>query len=223
MVEFSKEFKLKIITVKDLIAYRVKRENFVKCVASAKIPSDYGEFDINVFENTFDGKEHIALVKGEWKADETILVRVHSECITGDVFGSKRCDCGQQLHESLEMIERAGKGVLLYMRQEGRGIGLINKVKAYALQEEGHDTVEANEILGFKADPRDYGIGAQILSNLGVKKMNLITNNPKKRVGLESYGLEVVSLVPIEIKPNENNKHYLMTKKNKLGHLLHNL
>ncbi|MBI5326043.1 MAG: bifunctional 3,4-dihydroxy-2-butanone-4-phosphate synthase/GTP cyclohydrolase II [Ignavibacteriae bacterium] len=221
--QFAGEYNLKIITVKDLIAYRLKSDFLVKCVAKAKLPSKHGDFNIKVYANIFDGLEHVALVKGTWKKDETILVRVHSECLTGDVFGSLRCDCGPQLNCSMKMIEKAGKGVVLYMRQEGRGIGLVNKIKSYALQEKGLDTVEANEELGFKADPRDYGIGAQILSDLGVRRMRLITNNPKKRVGLVSYGLEVSELVPLEIEPNEMNKKYLKTKKDKMGHLLHNL
>ncbi len=220
---FAKEYDLKIITVKDLIAYRLRFETLVKCVASAKAPTQYGDFQINVYENIYDGKEHVALVKGSWTPDEAVPVRVHSECLTGDVFGSLRCDCGPQLHNALKMIEKNGRGVLLYMRQEGRGIGLINKVKAYALQEQGMDTVEANEALGFKADARDYGIGAQILVSLGVKKMHLITNNPIKRVGLESYGLEVIDLLPIEVQPNDANINYLLTKKNKMGHFLNNL
>lgn len=217
---FAKKFDLKIITVKDLIAYRFQNDILVKEVAKAKLPSEFGDFDIRVFENIVDGKEHIALVKGEWKEDEPILIRVHSECITGDTFGSFRCDCGAQLRQALVNIEEAGKGVLLYMRQEGRGIGLINKIKAYALQEEGMDTVEANVHLGFKPDTRDYGIGAQILHTIGVRKMILMTNNPKKRVGITSYGLEVVDTKAIEIDPNEYNKSYLKTKKEKLGHLL---
>jgi 3,4-dihydroxy 2-butanone 4-phosphate synthase/GTP cyclohydrolase II len=223
LIEFAKKHNLKIITVKDLIAYRFRSEVLVKEVASANVPTKYGDFQIKVFQNTIDLEEHVALVKGKWEPDEIIPVRVHSECLTGDVFGSLRCDCGSQLHSALRMIEKEGRGVLIYMRQEGRGIGLVNKVKAYSLQEQGLDTVEANIELGFKPDPRDYGIGAQILSVLGVRKMKLITNNPKKRVGLESYGLEVSSLVPIEIEPNEINKNYLKTKKNKLGHLLNNL
>jgi 3,4-dihydroxy 2-butanone 4-phosphate synthase/GTP cyclohydrolase II len=219
---FAKENDFKMITVKDLIAYRLKTDNLVKLVASAKLPTEHGEFIVHVFENTYDGFEHVALVKGELSDNAPVLVRVHSECLTGDVFHSLRCDCGDQLEKAMEMIEESNSGVLLYMRQEGRGIGLANKIKAYALQEQGLDTVEANLNLGFEPDPRDYGIGAQILRTLGVKKMKLITNNPKKRVGLESYGLEVSGLVPIEIKPNENNKSYLMTKKLKMGHILHN-
>ena len=219
---FAAENNFKMITVKDLIAYRLKTDNLVKLIASAKLPTKHGDFKVHVFENTYDGFEHVALVKGEIKSDTPVLVRVHSECLTGDVFHSMRCDCGDQLDKAMDMIEESKCGVLLYMRQEGRGIGLANKIKAYALQEQGMDTVEANLNLGFEPDPRDYGIGAQILRSLGVKKMKLITNNPKKRVGLESYGLEVSDLVPIEIKPNENNKGYLMTKKLKMGHILQN-
>lgn len=217
---FAEEHELKIITVKDLIAYRLKTDKLVKCVATAHIPTEYGDFQLKAYANVLDGKEHVALIKGKWEEDETIHVRVHSECLTGDVFGSMRCDCGQQLHEAMKMIEKAGKGVLLYMRQEGRGIGLFNKIKAYNLQDNGLDTVEANHELGFDADPRDYGIGAQILMDLGVKNMNLITNNPKKRVGLLSYGLMVKELIPLEIEPNDINRNYLHTKKTKLGHIL---
>lgn len=220
---FAKKFDLKIITVKDLISYRFQKDILVKEVATAHIPSQFGDFVIHVFENIVDGEEHIALVKGKWEENESVLVRVHSECLTGDIFGSFRCDCGPQLEQALVNIEENGKGVLLYMRQEGRGIGLINKIKAYALQEEGMDTVEANEHLGFKADARDYGIGAQILHTLGVRKMILMTNNPKKRVGINSYGLEVVETKSIEIAANEHNKTYLKTKKEKLGHLLKNM
>ena len=218
--KFAKQFDLKIITVKDLIAYRLKTDFLVKSVAEAHLPTAYGEFLVKVYENTVDNKEHVSLVKGEWNGDEVIPVRVHSECLTGDVFGSLRCDCGDQLHNAMRMIENEGKGVLLYMRQEGRGIGLINKVKAYALQDKGLDTVDANIELGFKPDPRDYGIGAQILFDLGVRKMKLITNNPTKRVGLESYGITVEEMVPIEVPPNPVNKKYLETKKHRMGHLL---
>ncbi|MDT3740815.1 MAG: bifunctional 3,4-dihydroxy-2-butanone-4-phosphate synthase/GTP cyclohydrolase II [Candidatus Kapabacteria bacterium] len=223
LIKFGKKHNLKIVTIKDLIAYRFRREPLVKTVAEAKLPTEYGEFKIKVFANKLDGFEHLALYMGNISREEPTLVRVHSECLTGDVFASKRCDCGEQLQKSLELIARDGNGVLLYMRQEGRGIGLVNKIKAYALQEQGYDTVEANQHLGFAPDPRDYGIGAQILNLLGVKKMKLITNNPIKRVGLESYGLEVVELVPMEIKPNDFNKDYLSTKKVKMGHFLHNL
>jgi len=222
LLKFSKKHKLKIITVKDLIAYRLKSECHVQCKAIAKMPSEYGgEWTLKVYANIHDGKEHVAIIMGEWDENESVLVRVHSECLTGDVFGSLRCDCGPQLHKAMDIIAKAGKGVLLYMRQEGRGIGLINKVRAYALQENGFDTVEANEELGFPPDPRDYGIGAQILVDLGVRNMKLITNNPTKRVGLESYGLTITDLVHLEIAPNNINKDYLMTKKVKMGHLLH--
>ena len=220
---FAKEHGLKITTVKQLIAYRFQKESMVKCVAEAQLPSEYGDFTLKVYENMLDKKEHVAIVKGEINSDNSILVRVHSECLTGDVFGSKRCDCGDQLHHAMQMIDRAGSGVVLYMRQEGRGIGLVNKIKAYALQEKGMDTVEANIHLGFDADPRDYGIGAQILASLGIKKMKLITNNPQKRVGIESYGLEVTEQIPIEIEPNDYNKDYLLTKKHKMGHVLNYL
>ncbi len=221
LVEFAKTHNLKIITIKDLIAYRLTTDNLINCTASAKLPTKFGEFDVHVYESEIDRLEHCALVMGKISTEKETLVRVHSECLTGDVFGSKRCDCGEQLERSLEMIAKEGNGVLLYMRQEGRGIGLINKVKAYSLQDKGWDTVEANMELGFSPDPRDYGIGAQILRSLGIKKMRLITNNPRKRVGLESYGLEVVDLVPLEIEPNDKNRKYLETKKSKLGHILH--
>jgi len=220
LLEFSKVHNLKIITVKDLIAMRFRTEKLVKCIATAKLPTEYGEFDLKVYSNIVDGKEHLALVKGTWTEGDPVLVRVHSECLTGDVFHSMRCDCGEQLHRAMEIIQDAESGVILYMRQEGRGIGLINKVKAYALQEMGLDTVEANEKLGFKPDPRDYGIGAQILYDLGIRKMKLLTNNPTKRVGLESYGIEVCELVPIQIEPNSINKDYLKVKRDKMGHLL---
>ncbi len=221
--EFAEEHKLKIITVKDLIAYRLKKDYLVECVATANLPTAHGNFKMKVFSNIVDRQEHVALIKGDWKEDEPVMVRVHSECLTGDVFDSMRCDCGNQLHTAMEMIEKEGRGVLLYMRQEGRGIGLINKVKAYDLQDHGLDTVDANVKLGFKPDERDYGIGAQILAGLGIRKMRLITNNPKKRVGLVSYGLEVAELLPLEVCPNPINKKYLETKKNKMGHLLNNI
>jgi 3,4-dihydroxy 2-butanone 4-phosphate synthase/GTP cyclohydrolase II len=223
LLDYAEQYSLSIITVKDLIAYRLHSEKFIQAVAEAKLPTDYGDFKLMVFANTVDGKEHLALVKGTWLPDEPVLVRVHSECLTGDIFGSKRCDCGKQLAIALSMIEEEGKGVLLYMRQEGRGIGLINKVKAYYLQEQGFDTVEANEKLGFLPDPRDYGIGAQILASLGIKNMKLITNNPTKRVGIESYGLKVIERIPIETEPNPENAKYLETKKFKMGHLLTHL
>ena len=223
LLDYAEKYSLSIITVKDLIAYRLHSEKLIQAVAEAKLPTDYGDFKLMVFANTVDGKEHLALVKGSWLPDEPVLVRVHSECLTGDIFGSKRCDCGKQLTIALSMIEEEGKGVLLYMRQEGRGIGLINKVKAYSLQEQGFDTVEANEKLGFLPDPRDYGIGAQILASLGIKNMKLITNNPTKRVGIESYGLKVIERIPIETEPNPENVKYLETKKFKMGHLLTHL
>lgn len=221
--EGAKRHGLKIISVNDLIAYRRKHEQLVRRVAEARLPSEFGDFSIVVYENTVDGKEHVAIVKGTIDSTVPTLVRVHSECLTGDIFGSRRCDCGPQLQTALEHIEREGSGVVLYMRQEGRGIGLINKIKAYALQEQGLDTVEANVELGFQPDPRDYGIGAQILYDLGVRQMRLMTNNPQKRVGIQSYGLEVTELVPLEITPNLDNEDYLRTKRDKMGHLLKHL
>jgi len=218
---FAKEHKLKIVTIADLIDYRMQNESLIKRMAEATLPTSFGgDFKMIVYENEVDDWQHIALVKGDIKEDDEVLVRVHSECLTGDLFGSLRCDCGDQLHRAMNMVEKEGKGIIVYMRQEGRGIGLVNKIKAYALQEQGKDTVEANIELGFKPDLRDYGIGAQILADLGVRKMRLLTNNPKKIVGLEGYGIEVVKRVPIEIDPNENNIHYMKTKKKKMGHLL---
>ncbi len=223
LMEFAKRHNLKIVTIKDLIKYRMRTERLIKRVAVTKLPTEHGEFVAIGYTNYVDSNLHIALVKGQIRSDEPVLVRVHSECLTGDVFHSKRCDCGEQLHRAMEMVEKEGKGVILYMRQEGRGIGLENKLKAYELQDKGLDTVEANIQLGFKPDLRDYGIGAQILVDLGVRNMKLMTNNPKKIVGLEGYGLKVVERVPIEIKPHEKNLIYLKTKKKKLGHLLENV
>lgn len=223
LLEMSKRHDLRMISVQDLIAYRRMKERLVQFVAEAKLPSQYGEFTIKIFENTVDGKEHVAVVKGDISTSEPVLVRVHSECLTGDIFGSHRCDCGPQLHAALEQIDREGRGVVLYMRQEGRGIGLANKIKAYALQEQGLDTVEANVHLGFPPDPRDYGIGAQILTELGISKMRLMTNNPKKRVGLQSHGLEVTELVAVEVPPTVDNIGYLETKRDKMGHILRHL
>jgi 3,4-dihydroxy 2-butanone 4-phosphate synthase/GTP cyclohydrolase II len=220
LVRIAREFSMAIITVRDLIEYRMTREKLVRRIVTTHLPSKYGTFDIYLYRSDTDSKEHIALVKGEILSDVATLVRVHSECLTGDIFGSLRCDCNEQLMAALLMVEKAGSGVVLYMRQEGRGIGLVNKLKAYRLQDEGLDTVEANERLGFRADLRDYGIGAQILRDLGVRKMRLMTNNPKKVVGLNGYGLDIVERVPLEIDPNEINVKYLRTKRDKMGHLI---
>jgi 3,4-dihydroxy 2-butanone 4-phosphate synthase/GTP cyclohydrolase II len=214
----AKKHQLKIISIKDLIAYRLKKETLIKEDVRVKMPTKYGAFELIAYKQLNTGEEHMALKKGEWKKDEAVLVRVHSSCMTGDILGSLRCDCGDQLHAAMKMVEEAGKGVVLYMNQEGRGIGLVNKLKAYKLQEEGLDTVEANLKLGFGMDERDYGVGAQILRELGISKIKLITNNPRKRAGLFGYGLEIVEIVPIEIKPNAHNKKYLTTKRDKLGH-----
>ena len=217
----AKKFGFPIISIKDLIAYRLRTENVVEAGDEVDMPTAYGHFKLIPFREMSTGLEHIALIKGEWKPDEPILVRVHSSCATGDIFGSMRCECGEQLHLAMKEIEKAGKGVVVYMNQEGRGIGLMNKIRAYKLQENGYDTVEANLHLGFKADERDYGVGANILRQLGVTKMRLLTNNPVKRVGLQSYGLEVVENVPIEVAPNEYNRYYMHTKKVRMGHDLH--
>jgi 3,4-dihydroxy 2-butanone 4-phosphate synthase/GTP cyclohydrolase II len=218
---FAEEHGLKIVTIADLINFRMQHESLVHRAASATVPTYYGgDFTLIVYENAVNDSEHLALVKGDIQPDDEVLVRVHSECLTGDVFASERCDCGDQLHAAMHMVEKEGKGAIVYMRQEGRGIGLKNKIKAYDLQEHGRDTVEANIELGFKPDLRDYGIGAQILVDLGIRKLRLLTNNPKKIVGLQGYGVEVVDRVPIEIKPTENSITYLTTKKRKMGHLL---
>ncbi|WP_443731778.1 bifunctional 3,4-dihydroxy-2-butanone-4-phosphate synthase/GTP cyclohydrolase II [Segatella buccae] len=221
LLEFGREYGLKVISIKDMIAYRLKKESLIEVGANVDMPTEYGHFHLIPFRQTSNGMEHFALVKGKWEEDEPVLVRVHSSCATGDILGSKRCDCGEQLHKAMQMIEKEGKGVVVYMQQEGRGIGLMNKMAAYKLQEEGYDTVDANIHLGFKPDERDYGCGAQMLRHLGIHKMRLITNNPVKRVGLEAYGLEIVENVPIEITPNPYNKRYLATKRERMGHILH--
>jgi len=218
--EIAKKFDLKLVSIKDLIAYRMKHETLIKKEVEVQLPTEYGDFRLIDYTQVTTGQEHLALVKGEWEKDEPVLVRVHSSCITGDIFGSCRCDCGPQLQAAMKAIEKEGKGVIVYMNQEGRGIGLLNKLKAYKLQEEGLDTVEANLKLGFNMDDRDYGIGAQILGSLGVSKMKLMTNNPKKRTGLIGYGLEIVENVGLEIKSNKHNELYLKTKKDKMGHSL---
>jgi 3,4-dihydroxy 2-butanone 4-phosphate synthase/GTP cyclohydrolase II len=222
LMDFAAEHDLKIVTIADLIQYRLRKEMLVRRAALAAMPTAHGDFATLVYENDIDHVDHMALIKGEFQADDAVLVRVHSECLTGDAFGSRRCDCGEQLQAALKMIEDEGRGVLLYMRQEGRGIGLKNKIKAYGLQDsEGLDTVQANERLGFPPDLRDYGVGAQILRDLGIRKMRLITNNPGKRAGIEGYGLQIVERIPLEIQPNEKNLEYLRTKRAKLGHVLH--
>lgn len=221
LVEIAKKNNLKIISIKDLIEYRLKKESLVEKGEEVDMPTAHGHFRLIPFRQKSNGLEHVALIKGEWNEDEPILVRVHSSCITGDVFGSQRCDCGAQLHQAMELIDKAGKGVIVYLNQEGRGIGLMNKMRAYKLQEEGMDTVDANLCLGFKADERDYGVGAEILRKIGVHKMRLITNNPVKRIGLESYGLTITENVGIEIEPNTYNSRYLHTKAERMGHTLH--
>ncbi|HUH17593.1 bifunctional 3,4-dihydroxy-2-butanone-4-phosphate synthase/GTP cyclohydrolase II [Albibacterium sp.] len=218
LLTIAKKFDLKIISIEDLIEYRLNEDSLIIKEVSVKLPTEWGDFEMSAYTQKNTGEQHVALIKGAWEPGEPILVRVHSSCVTGDIFGSCRCDCGAQLHAAMEMIEKAGKGVIVYMNQEGRGIGLINKLRAYNLQENGLDTVDANLKLGFKADERDYGVGAQILRNLGVTKMRLMTNNPKKRAGIIGYGLEVVENVPLEIKSNKHNELYLRTKRDKLGH-----
>ncbi len=221
LLKFAEQWGLKIITIKDMIAYRLQKESLIEVGTEADLPTVYGHFHLIPFRQKSNGLEHMALIKGEWKEDEPVLVRVHSSCATGDILGSKRCDCGEQLHKAMQMIEKEGKGIIIYMQQEGRGIGLMNKIAAYKLQEEGMDTVDANVHLGFKPDEREYGCGAQMLRHLGVHKMRLLTNNPVKRVGLEAYGLEIVENVPIEVTPNEYDYRYLKTKKERMGHNLH--
>jgi 3,4-dihydroxy 2-butanone 4-phosphate synthase/GTP cyclohydrolase II len=218
LLKLAAKLKLKIISIKDLIAYRMKHESLIKKEEEVNMPTQYGDFKLIAYTQTNTNEVHMALVKGAWKPNEAVLVRVHSSCATGDILGSQRCDCGDQLHAAMRTVEKAGKGVILYVQQEGRGIGLINKLHAYKLQEKGQDTVEANLALGFDMDNRDYGVGAQILSDLGVKKMRLMTNNPKKRVGLVGYGLEIIENVPLEVHPNPHNLFYLETKRDKMGH-----
>ncbi|HEY8402572.1 MAG TPA: bifunctional 3,4-dihydroxy-2-butanone-4-phosphate synthase/GTP cyclohydrolase II [Cytophagaceae bacterium] len=216
--KIADKFKLKLVSIKDLIAYRLKHESLIKREVGVKMPTEYGDFDMVAFRQINTDEIHLALIKGSWEKDEPVMVRVHSSCMTGDIFGSCRCDCGPQLHAAMQKVEKEGKGVILYMNQEGRGIGLLNKLKAYKLQEQGRDTVEANLELGFKMDQRDYGVGAQILRDLGITKLRLITNNPVKRAGLIGYGLEIVENIPLEITPNEHNEKYLTTKRDKMGH-----
>jgi 3,4-dihydroxy 2-butanone 4-phosphate synthase/GTP cyclohydrolase II len=219
LVKIAERFQLKIITIKDLISYRLSKESIIDRIVDVNMPTTWGDFRLIAYHVKTTGQEHMALIKGEWNKDEPVLVRVHSSCVTGDIFGSCRCDCGPQLHAAMQMVEKEGKGVIVYMNQEGRGIGLMNKLKAYKLQEQGRDTVEANIELGFKMDERDYGIGAQILRDLGVSKIKLMSNNPKKRAGLIGYGLEIIENVPIIIESNPHNEKYLQTKKDKMGHL----
>lgn len=223
LLEFAEQYNLKIISIADLVRYRLERESLIEKGVEVKMPTEYGYFHLIPFRQKSNGLEHIALIKGTWEKDEPILVRVHSSCMTGDIFGSRRCECGEQLHKSMQMIQQEGKGAIVYLNQEGRGIGLMAKMEAYKLQEEGYDTVDANLHLGYKADERDYGVGAAILRSIGVCKMRLMTNNPVKRVGLESFGLEIVENVPIEITPNQYNSFYMKTKKERMGHNLHNV
>lgn len=220
LMELARRFDMRIITIKDLIAYRMRNEKLIRRAVEVEMPTRFGDFNLIAYEETLTGDNHLALVKGEWEEEDPVLVRVHSQCITGDIFGSMRCDCGDQLARAMIQVNEEGRGAVLYMKQEGRGIGLINKLRAYKLQQEGMDTVEANEALGFKMDHRDYGIGCQILRDLGIRKLRLMTNNPTKRVGLAGYGLEIVDRVPIEIPPNAVNEHYLITKRDRMGHLI---
>jgi 3,4-dihydroxy 2-butanone 4-phosphate synthase/GTP cyclohydrolase II len=221
--EIADKFDLKLVTIKDLVAYRLKHESLIKREIGVDMPTEFGHFELIAFKQITTGDTHLALIKGTWQKDEAVMVRVHSSCVTGDIFGSCRCDCGGQLHKAMEMVEKEGKGIILYMFQEGRGIGLINKLKAYKLQEMGRDTVEANLELGFKMDERDYGVGASILRDLGVSKLRLISNNPKKRAGLLGYGLEIIDTIPIEIASNPHNEKYLETKRDKMGHTFKDL
>lgn len=223
LVEIAKKFDLKLVSIKDLIAYLLQSESLIERGEQVLLPTNYGDFNIIPFKQKSNGVEHLALIKGTWEHDEPILTRVHSSCMTGDIFGSMRCECGDQLHKAMQLIEKEGKGVIVYMMQEGRGIGLFNKIAAYKLQDQGLDTVDANLHLGFNADERDYGVGAQILRNLGVTKMKLLTNNPVKRVGLEAYGLEVTQVIPLEVEPNPYNLKYLETKRDRMGHSLRNI
>ena len=218
LIKIAKKLNIKIISIEDLIKYRIQKESLIEKTCEVKLPTKYGDFRLLSYKQTTTNKEHLALVKGNWEENEEVLVRVHSSCFTGDVLGSLRCDCGDQLRNSLEMIQKKGKGVVVYMNQEGRGIGLSNKIKAYELQEKGMDTVDANIALGFKADKRDYGIGAQILRDLNIKKINLISNNPKKRAGLKGYGIKIIKNIPINTCSNEHNDFYLKTKRDKMGH-----
>lgn len=223
LIAFAKEHDLKVVSIESLVKYRLERESLIERGVEVKMPTEYGDFHLIPFKQKSNGLEHVALIKGTWEKDEPILVRMHSSCVTGDIFGSKRCECGEQLHKSMQMIQKEGKGVVVYLNQEGRGIGLMAKMQAYKLQEEGYDTVDANLHLGFKADERDYGVGAAILREINVKKMRLLTNNPIKRIGLESFGLDVIENVPIEVGINEYNKFYMQTKKDRMGHNLHEI